>query len=197
MLSRALAVAALTGALAACALDGCAHRGGDGSSAAPAPAGAPPAPAASARASVSSYESGLHAKQTQLAELDRASAARRRADVARVVTGSARDVTPANSMVERFIVRVTNHGTRAIRRIDGGVIVYGGAGLHRLGLASFSAPADIPPGRSADVRVAIPLTAFAAEGAGALARASGKPKRVDLDMTGYSVQEGTAGGEAD
>jgi hypothetical protein len=144
-----------------------------------------------------SYEAALRAKQAQLTEQDRAGAARRRAEIARVVTGSARDVTPANSMVERFVVRVTNHGTRAIRRIDGGVAVYGGAGLHRLGLASFSANADVPPGRSVDVPVAIPLTAFAAEGAGALARASGKPKRVELELTGYRAENGAASAEAD
>jgi hypothetical protein len=183
MLSRALAAAALTGALAACA-----HRGGDAPSAAPVST-APP--------SSSAYESALRAKQAQLAEQDRASAARRRAAVARVVTGTARDVTPVNSMVERFVVRVTNRGTRAIERIDGGVTVYGGAGLHRLGLASFSARADVPPGRTADVPVAIPLTAFAAEGAGALARASGKPKRVELELTGYGVRNGASSGEAD
>ncbi|MDB5071433.1 MAG: hypothetical protein JWM87_2544 [Candidatus Eremiobacteraeota bacterium] len=190
MLSRALAAFALS-----CALAACAQRGDDGSAAAPASAASAPASAGSVPASA--YESALHAKQAQLAEQDRASAARRRADVARVVTGTARDVTPASSMVERFVVRVANHGVRAIRRIDGGVIVYGGAGLHRLGLASFSASADVPPGRSADVRVAIPLTAFAAEGAGALARASGTPKRVELELTGYSVEKGAASSEPD
>lgn len=183
MLSRALAASALT-----CALAACAHRGDDSSAAAPASTVSTP---------VSSYESALHAKQAQLAELDRASAARRRADVARVVTGTARDVTPASSMVERFVVRVTNHGARTIRRINGGVTVYGGASLHRLGLASFSASADVPAGQSADVPVGIPLTAFAAEGAGALARASGKPKRVELELTGYSVENGAASGEPD
>jgi hypothetical protein len=195
MLSRALAAFALVCALAASALAGCGPRGRDGAPTAPASAGSQPLSAVSVPAS--SYESALHAKQAQLAEQDRASAARRRADVARVVTGNARDVTPASSMVERFVVHVTNHGARAIRRIDGGVTVYGGAGLHRLGLASFSATADVPAGRSADVPVAIPLTAFAAEGAGALARASGKPKRVELELTGYSVQNGAASGEAD
>jgi uncharacterized phage protein gp47/JayE len=171
VLSRAQAAAALT-----CALTACAHRGGD---------------------TPSAYDAALHAKQAQLAENDRASAAHRRADVARVLTGSARDVTPANSMAERFVVRVTNHGARAVRHVDGGVIVYGGAGLHRLGLAHFSADADVPPGRSAEVRVAIPLTAFAAEGAGALARASGTPKRVELELTGYRLESGAASGEAD
>jgi|GEM_PF-6039816 len=182
MLSRALAAAAL-----ACALAACAHRGGDTLTVTA--ISPPPSPSA--------YESALRAKQAQLVEQDRANAARQRAAVARVVTGTARDVTPANSMVERFVVRVTNHGTRAIRHIDGGVIVYGGAGLHRLGLASFSANADVPPKQSADVRVAIPLTAFAAEGAGALARESGKPKRVELELTGYRTENGTTSSEAD
>ena len=72
------------------------------------------------------------------------------------------------------------------------MIVYGGRGLHRLGLASFSANVDVPPHRSANVNVAIPLAAFAAEGAGALARASGTPKRVELELTGYRLE---AGGE--
>jgi hypothetical protein len=188
VLSRARAAAAsacavAVCALAVCALVACAQRGGE--------------VAASATPSPSAYEVALHAKQAQLVELDRANAARRRADVARVVTGSARDVTPPDSMVERFVVRVTNHGTRTIRRIDGGVIVYGGAGLHRLGLANFSAPADVPAGRSADVPVTIPLTAFAAEGGGALARASGRPKRVELELTGYTTESGAASREAD
>jgi hypothetical protein len=100
-------------------------------------------------------------------------------------------------MVERFVVHVTNRGTRALRRIDGGVIVYGGPGLHRLGLASFSANTDVPPGRSADVRVAIPLVAFAAEGAGALARASGTPKRVELELSGYRLESGSDQRETD
>jgi hypothetical protein len=178
VLNRAFAAAAL-----ACALAACVQRGGE--------------PVASGTPSPSAYEAALHAKQAQLAELDRANAALRRAAVARVVTGSARDVTPPSSMVERFVLRVTNHGTRTIRRIDGGVIVYGGAGLHRLGLASFSAPADVPPGRTANVPVAIPLTAFAAEGGGALARASGQPKRVELELTGYAAENGAASSEAD
>ena len=139
---------------------------------------------------VSAYDAALRAKGEQLAAQDRADAARRRADVARVVTASARDVTPPNSMVERFVVHVTNRGTRALRRVDGGVIVYGGRGLHRLGLANFSANVDVPPGRGANVNVAIPLAAFAAEGAGALARASGLPKRVELELTGYAVESG-------
>ncbi|HYW53523.1 MAG TPA: hypothetical protein VFF00_10120 [Candidatus Elarobacter sp.] len=178
MLSRALAAAALI-----CALAGCAQRGG-GSAAAGTPV-------------PSAYEAALRAKQAELVEADRASAARRRADVARVVTGSARDVTPASSMTERFELRLTNHGTRALRRVEGGVIVYGGAGLHRLGLASFSVKLDLAPGRSANVPVSIPLSAFAAEGAGALARASGTPKRVELELTGYAASDGAAPREAD
>jgi hypothetical protein len=183
MLNRALAVAALT-----CALSACAHGAGDSQ-----PGGSPVA----SPAAPSAYAAGLRAKQAQLVEQDRANAARRRAEVGRTITGTARDVTPADSLVERFVVRVTNHAQRAVRRIDGGVIVYGGPGLHRLGLASFSAPADVPPGRSADVSVAIPLSAFAAEGAGALARASGKPKRVELELTGYALENGAASREAD
>lgn len=179
MLSRALAAAALT-----CALAACAHRD-DGAA-----ARATPLPR-------SAYDAALRAKQAQLTELDRANAATRRAQVARVVTATARDVTPANATVERFVVRVTNHGRRALRRIDGGVIVYGGAGLHRLGLATFSTTVDVPPGRTADVPVAIPLVAFAAEGAGALARASGKPKRVELELMGFSAENGTASRETD
>jgi hypothetical protein len=139
---------------------------------------------------VSAYDAALRAKGAQLAAQDRAAAARRRAEIARVMSGTARDVTPPNSMVERFVVRVTNHAAHALRRIDGGVIVYGGPGLHRLGLASFSVNADVPPGRTADVNVAIPLVAFAAEGAGALARASGKPKRVELELSGYRLESG-------
>ena len=171
-----LAAAALTGALAACERD---------------PNEASPAPAQSA------YDVALRAKGAQLAAQDRANAARHRAEIARVVTGSARDVTPPNAMTERFVLRISNHGSRTLRRIDGGVIVYGGRELHRLGLASFSAGIDIPPGRNADVRVAIPLTAFAAEGAGALARASAVTKRVELELTGYRLETEGARREAD
>jgi len=172
---RALAPLALLCAGAACANH--------------ADATAPSQPAASP---VSAYDAALRAKGAQLAAEDAANAARRRAEIARVVTGSARDVTPANAMAERFVLRVTNRAARALRRIDGGVIVYGGRGLHRLGLASFSVTVDVPPNRSANVNVAIPLAAFAAEGAGALARASGTPKRVELELTGYRLE---AGGE--
>jgi hypothetical protein len=172
MTFRALAPVALL-----CAAAACANHGGDAAS----------QPAASP---VSAYDAALRAKGEQLAAQDRANAARRRAEVARVVSGSARDVTPANAMAERFVVRVTNRASRALRRIDGGVIVYGGRGLHRLGLASFSANVDVPPNGSANVNVAIPLAAFAAEGAGALARASGTPKRVELELTGYRLESG-------
>ncbi|HWT04513.1 MAG TPA: hypothetical protein VN224_02050 [Xanthomonadales bacterium] len=172
MMLRALAAAALL-----CAGVACANHGD----------GAPSQPAASP---VSAYDAALQAKGAQLAAQDSANAARRRAEVARVVSGSARDVTPANAMAERFVVHVTNRATRALRRIDGGVIVYGGRGLHRLGLASFSANVDVPPKSSANVNVAIPLVAFAAEGAGALARASGMPKRVELELTGYRLESG-------
>ena len=170
MTLRALAPVALL-----CAAAACAHHGDEAS-----PAASP----------VSAYDAALRAKGAQLAAQDRADAARRRAEVARVMSGSARDVTPANSMSERFVVHVTNRTARALRRIDGGVIVYGGRGLHRLGLASFSANVDVPPKSSANVNVAIPLTAFAAEGAGALARASGTPKRVELELTGYRLESG-------
>ncbi len=139
---------------------------------------------------MSAYDAALRAKGAQLAAQDRANTARRRAEVARVVSGSARDVTPANSMSERFVVHITNRAARALRRIDGGVIVYGGRGLHRLGLATFTANVDVPPKRSANVNVAIPLAAFAAEGAGALARASGTPKRVELELIGYRLESG-------
>ena len=179
MTVRALAPVALL-----CAAAACANRADDAAS----------RPAASP---VSAYDAALRAKGAQLAAQDRANAARRRAEIARVVTGSARDVTPANAMAERFIVRVTNRAARALRRIDGGVIVYGGHGLHRLGLAAFSADVDVPPNRSANVNVAIPLAAFAAEGAGALALASGMPKRVELELTGYRLESGGDQREAD
>ncbi|HEY0383028.1 MAG TPA: hypothetical protein VGC72_12600 [Candidatus Elarobacter sp.] len=184
MTGRALAVIALLGAVAACAKQPDAQSS--------------QVSAAPARASVSpAYAAALRAKGAQLTALDRANAERRRAEIARVVTGSARDVTPPNSMVERLVVRVDNHGAHALRRIDGGVTLYGGRGLHRLGLASFSANVDVPAGRSANVSVAIPLSAFAAEGAGALALASGKPKRVELELTGYRLQSGGGARETD
>ncbi|MEA2786708.1 MAG: hypothetical protein QOF71_2812 [Candidatus Eremiobacteraeota bacterium] len=163
------------------------------------PAAQPSQPAATpALASVSpAYAAALRAKGAQLAALDRANAERRRAAIARVVTGSARDVTPAGSIVERFVVHLDNHAMHALQRIDGGVTLYGGRGLHRLGLASFSAKVDVPPGRSANVNVAIPLSAFAAEGAGAVARAGGTPKRVELDLSGYQLESGGGARETD
>jgi hypothetical protein len=184
MTGRAFVAVALLGAVAACAKQ---------------PDAQPSQPAAAvARASVSpAYAAALRAKGAQLAALDRTNAERRRAEIARVVTGSARDVTPANSSVERFVVHLANRGTHALRRVDGGVTLYGGRGLHRLGLASFSANVDVAPGRSANVNVAIPLSAFAAEGAGAVAQASGTPKRVELELTGYQLESGGGGREAD
>jgi hypothetical protein len=176
VLSRAAAVAL------ACALAACAHREGGGGR------------SASAQAA---YASGLRATQARLVEQDRANRERRRAEIARVVTGSARDVTPAGSMVERFVVSLRNHGTRTLRRVDGGVVVYGGPGWHRLGLASFSVPVDVAPGRAAAIPLGIRLSAFAAEGAGALALASGRPKRVELELTGYRLENGGGAAEND
>ncbi len=169
MTFRAVAAVALLGAAAACAN----HRD------APVQPGASP---------VSAYDAALRAKAAQLTAQDRAATERRRAEIARIVSGSARDVTPPNAASERFVVRLVNRGARAIRRIDGGVIVYGGPGLHRLGLATFSANVDVAPGRSANVAVAIPHAAFGAEGAGALAVANGAPKRVELELTGYRLE---------
>jgi len=184
MTGRACAAVALLSALAACAKQPDAQ---PSQSAAPA-----------VRVSMSpQYAAALRAKSVELTALDRANAERRRAEISRVVTGSARDVTPPNASVERFVVRLTNHGTHALRRIEGGVTVYGGRGLHRLGLASFSANVDVAPGRSADVGVAIPLSAFAAEGAGAVAQAGGKPKRVELELTGYRLESGGGTRETD
>jgi hypothetical protein len=174
VLNRAAAIAL------ACALAACAHRDDGGTRSATAQA---------------AYASGLRATQARLVEQDRANRERRRAEIARVVTGSARDVTPAGSTVERFVVSLQNHGTRALRRVDGGVVVYGGPGWHRLGLASFSVPVDVAPGRAAAIPLGIPLGTFAAEGAGALALASGRPKRVELELTGYRL--GNGGGTAE
>lgn len=165
MLIRALAAGALAGALAGCAQHASTSDGG--------------APAAS-------YQAELRAEQQRLAELDRTRTARRRAAVARVVTGSARDVTPEDSMSERFDVTLTNHARRTIRRVGGGLVVYPAAGGPRLGLSTFSAAVDLRPGETVRVPVAVALTAFANEGAGVLAQARGKPKRVELDLTDYS-----------
>ncbi len=141
------------------------------------------------------YLAAFRATQQQLVNEDRVTQAHRRAAIARVVTGSARDVTPPDSMVERFVVTLTNRGTRTIRGVDAGVFVYDGTATRRLGMSTFSAPVDLPPGRTTHVAVGIPLPAFAAEGAGALARASGKPKHVDIDLTGYRLEGG--GGKDD
>jgi hypothetical protein len=179
MTFRALAAVAVASAVVASAVVACAaHRDDTAQTATPVATRAP------------GYDAALRAKGAQLAALDRANADRRRAEVARVMSGSARDVTPPNSMVERFVVRIANRSAHALRRVDGGVIVYGGRGLHRLGLASFSANVDIAPGHVAGVNVAIPLTAFGSEGAGALALASGAPKRVELELTGYRLESG-------
>jgi len=171
MTFRAVAAVALLGAAAACAN----HR-----DAVVQPAASP----------VSAYDVALRAKAAQLAAQDRGAADRRRAEMARVVSGSARDVTPPGALSERFVVQLANHAGRALKRIDGGVIVYGGRGLHRLGLAAFSAQVDVPPGRTASVGVAIPRAAFGAEGAGALALANGMRKRVELELTGYRLESG-------
>jgi hypothetical protein len=166
MLIRALTASTLAGVLAGCAQ----HTAGANGAASPA-----------------AYQADLRAEQRRLAELDRTRTARRRAEIARVLTGSARDVTPDGSMTERFVITVTNHGARTVRRIGGVVVVYPSRGARRLGLSTFSVAVDLRPGETAHVPVAIPLTAFAAEGAGALARASGRPKRVELDLTAYSL----------
>ncbi|HEV2740855.1 MAG TPA: hypothetical protein VGU66_20025 [Candidatus Elarobacter sp.] len=178
MTCRALAAAALLSAVAACAN----HR-----DVALQPTASP----------ASAYDVALRAKGAQLAAQDRAGTERRRAEIARVVSGSARDVTPPGATAERFVVQLANRGGRALRRIDGGVIVYGGRGLHRLGLATFSVSVDVPPGRRANVGVAIPRSAFGTEGAGALAAASGMPKRVELELTGYRVESGRDQRETD
>ncbi|HEY6234106.1 MAG TPA: hypothetical protein VIW69_03245 [Candidatus Elarobacter sp.] len=175
MLIRALAAGALAGALAGCAQHAASSNDG--------------APAAA-------YQAELRAEQKRLAELDRTRTARRRAEIARVVTGSARDVTPGGAMTERFVVTVTNHARRTIRRIVGGLVVYPATGAQRLGLSTFSVALELRPGATARVPVAIPLTAFAIEGAGALARASGTPKRVDLDLTAYAF-DGAERADAD
>ena len=166
---RALAASALAGVLA-----GCAQHAAD-------PNGKVETPA---------YQADLRTEQQRLAALDRARTARRRAEIARVVTGSARDVTPDGSMSERFLVTVTSRADRTIRRVGGGVAVYAAASGQRLGLATFSVAVELRPNATARIPVAIPLTAFATEGAGALARASGKPKRVELDLTDYSFGRG-------
>jgi hypothetical protein len=175
MLIRALAAGALAGALAGCAQHAATTTGG---------------------AQAASYQAELRAEQRRLAELDRTRTARRRAAIARVVTGSARDVTPQDSMSERFVITVTNHARRTIRRIGGGLVVYPAAGGQRLGLSTFSAAVHLRPGETVRVPVAVALTAFATEGAGALAQARGKPKRVELDLTEYAF-DGTERGETD
>jgi hypothetical protein len=170
---------ALAGAVLACTLCSCAHRAGD----------AKATPGAT-------FDPRLRAKQAELVEYDRAADAKLRAAVARIAGGSARDVTRPDTVVERFVVTVTNRGTRAIRRVDGGVAVYDAKTLKRLGLSTFSAAADIEPGATASVPVAIPMTAFA-EGAGLLARSAGQPKKVELTLTGFGLGDGGEAGERD
>jgi len=152
--------------------------------------------AACARGSPPPYDLALRAKQAELVHADRAYTARRHAAIALIVTGTARDVTPENSTAERFVVRFRNHGARALRRVDGGLLVFD-AGGRRLGLSTFSSRVDVPAGRTATTTLSIPLASFAAEGAGALARASGRSKRVEIELTGYQLEDGGRAGEAD
>jgi hypothetical protein len=172
-------VLVLAGAVLTCALYSCAHRAGDGKA----------SPGAT-------LDPRVRAKQAELVEYDRAADARLRVEVARIAGGSARDVTRPDTVVERFVVTVTNRGTRMIRRIDGGVTVYEAKTLKRLGLSTFSATAAIKPGATASVPVAIPMTAFA-EGAGLLARSAGQAKRVELTLTGFGLGGGGEAGEQD
>jgi hypothetical protein len=177
MLTRAAAAAALACAVAACARE-------------------PARTAAPSPAAVATVDPVLRATQQKLVEADRAAREKSRAAIARVATGSARDVTLPAATVERFVVTVTNRGARTIDRVDGGVVVYDGVSLKRLGLASFSAPAQIAPRRTTALRVAIPMTAFA-EGAGPLARTAGRPKHVELELTGFGIRGGGGASERD
>ena len=174
MLTRVLAGVVLTSALCSCA-----HRARD----AKAPTSA-------------TLDPRLRAKQEELVEYDRAADARQRAEAARIARGAARDVTPPDTVVERFVLTVTNRSNRAIRRVDGGVTVYDAKTLKRLGLSTFSAAANIEPGATAGVPVAIPMAAFA-EGAGPLARSAGQPKNVELTLTGFGLGGGGEAGERD
>ena len=133
----------------------------------------------------------VRAKGEELAAYDRHQDARRREAIGRLASGTARDVTPNGATVERFLIHLINRGSHPIRRVDGGVIVYDAATLKRQGLATFSVPADVDPGRTADLPVAIPMAAFA-EGAGPLAKTAGRPKTVELTLMAIGV-EGAAG----
>jgi hypothetical protein len=175
LLTRVLAGVAVT-----CALCACAHRAGVDGKAAP----------------NATLDPRLRAKQVELVEYDRAAEERLRAEVARIAGGSARDVTRADSLVERFVLTVTNRGVRPIRRVDDGVIVYDAKTLHRLGLSTFSAATDIVPCATVTVPVAIPMAAFA-EGAGPLARSAGQAKKIQLTLTGFGLAGGSEAGEHD
>jgi hypothetical protein len=170
----------LGGVAVTCALCACAYRAGDDGKAAP----------------NATLDPRLRAKQMELVEYDRAADERLRAEVARIAGGSARDVTRADSLVERFVLTVTNRGKRPIRRVDGGVTVYDAKTLHRLGLSTFSVAAAVEPGATATLPVAIPMTAFA-EGAGPLARSAGQAKKVELTLTGFGLGGGGEAGEHD
>ncbi len=179
MLTRLVAACALTGALAACAQ--------------PAARSTASGPAPSPGATVLP---GIKAVGDRLAEQDRESHARLLASVRRYASASARDVTPAGSQVERLIVTVTNRGSRDLRGISGGVQIFRAGDGHRLGLADFHAAVDIEPGHSAKVPVAIPMLSFA-EGVGSLAMTAGKPKLVELELTGLDFESGKGTGETD
>ncbi|BDE06209.1 hypothetical protein WPS_14850 [Vulcanimicrobium alpinum] len=136
----------------------------------------------------------LRAKQIELAARDRREDARRSAAIARVASASARDVTGPDATVERFVVRLANRGNTRIARIAGGVTVYDARSGRRLGLSTFAAAADVAPGETRSLAVAIPMSAFA-EGAGPLARLAGAPKRVDVDLTEIGFASGARAGE--
>jgi hypothetical protein len=178
MLSRVLAACALSGALAACA-----H---------PPPSTAS-APAPSSGATVAP---AVRAVAERLAEQDRVADARLLASVRRYAGASGKDVTPAGSYVERLIVTVTNRGRRDLHGVSGRVQLFRASDARRLGLANFHAEVDIEPGHSARVPVAIPMLSFA-EGAGPLAQAAGKPKLVQLELTGVDFERGKGAGETD
>ena len=136
----------------------------------------------------------LRATQRELAAADRRADARRRAAIARVASASARDVTRPGAIVERFVVRLANRGDVRIARIAGGVTVYDARSGRRLALSTFAVAADVAPGATRSVAVAIPMSAFA-EGAGPLARLAGAPKRVDVDLTEIGFASGARAGE--
>jgi hypothetical protein len=185
--ARVLGACALSGALAACAQQ---------SPPSTTATAAGPATAAAAPSAGATVAPAVRAVAERLAAQDRIADAKLLASVRRYAGATARDVTPRGSHVERLLVTVTNRGSRDLHGVSGRLQVFRARDARRLGLATFHAEVEVEPGRSARVPVAIPMGSFA-EGAGPLAQDAGRPKLVQLELTGVDFERGRGASETD